>query len=511
MNITLNLKPHLSDPLLSPMPLHTDLLSGPLAGVTADALILPVRSDDAPAAFAEAFGDAVAAALADARTAKAAVTVLRGGDGPRRLVVVSVPEDAGLDGWRTAAAAGVKAARAVHAERIAVALGDPDPEVAAALVEGARLGAYRFDTYKTADAPPAFTLALHAETQDADALASTVAAADARAEATNVARDLVNLSPDEKVPAMLADRMAELGAAVGLRVEIWGMDRIRAEGFGGLLGVNRGSQDEARFVCIDHAPGGTEGDAPVVLVGKGVTFDTGGLSLKPTLGSMDKMKADMGGAAAVFGALHGAAVLGLPLRVVGLIPMTDNRPGERAVVPGDVLRMHGGTTVEVMNTDAEGRLILADALSYARALAPRLVVDVATLTGAQGVALGDRVAGLVVRMGDEALAETVRLAGEHTGDLAWPLPLFPHFKEQLKSPVADLSNVGGPMAGTITAAAFLEHFTREADGEPAYPWAHLDIARPSFLDAATGYRPVGGTGFGVRLLLRLLETMAEEG
>ena len=280
---------------------------------------------------------------------------------------------------------------------------------------------------------------------------------------------------------------------------------------GGLLGVNRGSQDEARFVWIEHEPDEARDAAPVVLVGKGVTFDTGGLSLKPTLGSMDKMKADMGGAAAVFGALYGAAELALPLRVIGLIPMTDNRPGERAVVPGDVLRMHGGTTVEVMNTDAEGRLILADALSYARSLAPRLVVDIATLTGAQGVALGDRVAGLVVRPGDEALAETVRQAGEETGDLAWPLPLFPHYKEQLKSPVADLSNVGGPLGGTITAAAFLEHFTRTDAGEPAYPWVHLDIARPSFLDAATGYRPVGGTGFGVRLLLRLLETMAEEG
>ena len=245
-----------------------------------------------------------------------------------------------------------------------------------------------------------------------------------------------------------------------------------------------------------------------MLVGKGVTFDTGGLSLKPTLGAMDKMKADMGGAAAVFGAILGAARLGLKLRVVALIPMTDNRPGGRAVVPGDVLRMHSGTTVEVMNTDAEGRLILADALSYARSLAPRLVIDVATLTGAQGVALGERVAGLVVRPGDEALAETVRAAGEATGDLAWPLPLFPHYAEQLKSAVADLSNVGGPMAGTITAAAFLDHFTRDADGEPAYPWAHLDIARPAFLDVAHGYRPVGGTGFGVRLLLHVLAGMA---
>ena len=493
------------------MPLHTDLISGPLARVAADALVLPLHGD-ASARFAEAFGDTLAAALADARTSKRPTTVLLGGDGPRRLVVVDVPDGPagaapGLDAWRIAAAAGVQAARAVHAERVVLALDGADLGVAGALVEGALLGAYRFDTYKTAPAPPAFTLALHAETADPAALVAALVAADARAEATNVARDLVNLSPDGKVPHLLAERMAELGEVLGLRVEIWDMDRIRQEGMGGLLGVNRGSLDEARFVVVEHEPDEAANAAPVVLVGKGVTFDTGGLSLKPTLGSMDKMKADMGGAAAVFGALYGAAQLGLPLRVVGLIPMTDNRPGGRAVVPGDVLRMHGGTTVEVMNTDAEGRLILADALSYARTLAPRLVVDVATLTGAQGVALGDRVAGLVVRPGDEALAETVRLAGEETGDLAWPLPLFPHFKEQLKSPVADLSNVGGPLAGTITAAAFLEHFTRTDSDEPAYPWVHLDIARPAFLDAATGYRPAGGTGFGVRLLLRLLETM----
>ena len=484
----------------------TDLVSGPLTGLDADALVLAVRGDDM--AFAEAFGGPFQTALGDARLSKQPAAVLRDGAGPRRLVVVVAEE--GADGWRVAAARGVQAAQAVHARRVVLALPDEaDAETAAALVEGARLGAYRFERYRTAEAPPAVVLGLHstADADDAEAIAEAVAAADARAAATSVARDLVNLSPDEKVPALLASRMRELAEAAGLRVDVWGPDRIAAEGMGGLLGVNRGSLDEARFVTIEHAPEGTEATAPVVLVGKGVTFDTGGLSLKPTLGSMDKMKADMGGAAAVFGAVLGAARLGLALRVVALIPMTDNRPGERAVVPGDVLRMHGGTTVEVMNTDAEGRLILADALSYARGLAPRLVVDVATLTGAQGVALGDRVAGLVVRPGDEALAETIRAAGAATGDLAWPLPLFPHYSELLKRPVADLSNVGGPLGGVLTAAAFLEHFTHASDGSPAYPWAHLDIARPAFLDKAVGYRPVGGTGFGVRLLLHVLGGM----
>ncbi len=231
------------------MPLHTDLVSGPLSSLGADALVLPVRGD-MPAGLSDAFGATVTAALEDARTSKKAVTVLRDGDGPMRLVVVSVGE--GMDAWRIAAAQGIQAARAVHARRITLALPDADAEdaadVAAAIVEGARLGAYRFDTYKTAEAPPAFTLQLHADGGDAEELDAAIVAADARAEATAIARDLVNLSPDEKVPAMLADRMAELAEVTGLHVEIWGMDRIRKEGFGGLLGVNRGSQDEARFV-----------------------------------------------------------------------------------------------------------------------------------------------------------------------------------------------------------------------------------------------------------------------
>ena len=256
-------------------------------------------------------------------------------------------------------------------------------------------------------------------------------------------------------------------------------------------------------MVLEWAPDGADGD-PVVLVGKTVTYDTGGLSLKPTKGSMDFMKADMAGGAAVAGALVGAARSGLPLRVIGLLPMSDNRPGGRAYAPGDVLTMHSGATVEVLNTDAEGRLLLADALSYARGLAPRWVLDAATLTGAQGIALGERVAAVISRMDDRDLADRVRQSGERTGDLSWPLPLYPHYRDQLKSDVADLKNVGGRMAGTITAAAFLETFPRDADDAPAYPWVHVDLARPAFLDNAYGYRPKGASGFGVRLLLDLL-------
>ncbi|MEM6286289.1 MAG: M17 family metallopeptidase, partial [Bacteroidota bacterium] len=339
---------------------------------------------------------------------------------------------------------------------------------------------------------------------EAEGAAEAVAAADHRAWATNWARDLVNLPPDAKMPAALADRVAEAASEMGVRVEVWDKARIEQEQMGGLLGVNRGSLDPPRFVTLEWAPAGTEADAPVVLVGKTVTYDTGGLSLKPTKDSMDKMKADMAGGAAVAGALVGAARLGLPVRVIGLLPMSDNRPGGRAYAPGDVLTMHSGATVEVMNTDAEGRLLLADALSHARSLSPRYVLDAATLTGAQGVALGERVAAVVARPDEQDLAGRVHEAGERTGDLAWPLPLYPHYREQLQSDTADMMNVGGRMAGTITAAAFLEAFTRDDEDEPAYPWVHVDLARPAFLDAPYGYRPKGATGFGVRLLLDLL-------
>ena len=481
----------------------TDLTQDPLARLDADLLVLPVEGDG-PEAWADAFGDAYRTARADAEAAKGSSVVIREGEGPRRLGVVFVGKQPGDERWRWAAAEAASVAARVGARRVVIAVpAGEGAETAAALVEGFRLGAYRYDAYRTADPKPAAALAVHTE---ADA-ANAVREADLRAEATNWARDLVNLPPDAKMPAALAERIAETASEAGLRVEVWDKVRIEEEKMGGLLGVNRGSLDPPRFVTLEWAPDGTEADAPVVLVGKTVTYDTGGLSLKPTKDSMDKMKADMAGGAAVAGALVGAARLGVPVRVIGLLPMSDNRPGGRAYAPGDVLTMHSGATVEVMNTDAEGRLLLADALSHARSLAPKWVLDAATLTGAQGIALGERVAAVVSRLGDEALAQRVHEAGDRTGDLAWPLPLYPHYRDQLKSDTADLSNVGGRMAGTITAAAFLETFTR-TDDEPAYPWVHVDLARPAFLDSPYGYRPKGASGFGVRLLLDLLAAEA---
>ncbi len=483
----------------------TTLVSGDLFAQPG-LLVLPVDGDG-PGAWRQALGPAFDTALADATAGKRPSLIVR--DDGSRVAVVAVGDEPGAERWRWAAASVAGAVAGLEIERVVLAVPPGHgAETAAALVEGFRLASYRFDTYRTEEAPTPPDLVVW--TESAEGVAAAVRQADVRADATAWARDLVNLPPDAKMPADLADRIAETATEAGVACDVWDKARIEGEGMGGLLGVNRGSLDPPRFVVLEWAPDGTEDQAPVVLVGKTVTYDTGGLSLKPTKDSMDKMKADMAGGAAVAAAVVGAARLGLEVRVVGLLPMSDNRPGGRAYAPGDVLTMHSGATVEVLNTDAEGRLLLADALSYARGLGPRWVLDAATLTGAQGVALGERVAAVVARDADRDLADRVHQAGDATGDLAWPLPLYPHYRDQLKSDVADLKNVGGSMAGTITAAAFLEAFTR-ADDEPAYPWVHVDLARPAFLDTAYGYRPKGASGFGVRLLLDLLAEEVEGG
>ncbi|MFV1980796.1 MAG: M17 family metallopeptidase, partial [Rhodothermia bacterium] len=268
----------------------------------------------------------------------------------------------------------------------------------------------------------------------------------------------------------------------------------------GLLAVNRGSEEPPTFTILEWNPENAQNERPIVLVGKGVVFDTGGLSLKPTLNSMDKMKYDMAGSAAVIGGIEAVARLGLPLHVIALVPATDNRPGKNAYVPSEVIQMHSGSTVEVLNTDAEGRMILADALSFAKSLDPELVIDIATLTGAQVVALGTLAAAILANgeATERGYLAALVDAGDRCGDRVAQLPLWDDYAELLKSDVADIKNVGNRHAGTITAAKFLEHFVD-------YPWVHLDIAGPAYADTAKGYRVKGGTGFGVRLFVEFLE------
>ena len=409
---------------------------------------------------------------------------------------------------RKAAAIGTKLARKTKATTVALCLPESgiDPESAGqSLVEGYMLAAYEYVEYKTRPVSRKTTterLVLHADLDEKSARRGAERGR-IEAEATMTARDLVNMSPHDKTPTLLGKIVERSGRKYGYEVSVWDKAEIEKEKMGGILGVNRGSLEPPVLIEMTWKPNKATNSHPVVLVGKGVVFDTGGLSLKPTKNSMDHMKADMAGAAAIIGAMEAIARLNVPLYVIGIIPATDNRPGQNAYVPGDVLRMHSGMTVEVLNTDAEGRLILADALSHAKLYRPEVVVDLATLTGAQVVALGSQVAA-VMTPADSGAAErldAVNKAAERSGDLVHPMPMHAHYADAIQSDVADIKNIGDREAGSITAAKFLEHFVD-------YPWIHVDMAGPSFLTKQLPYRPVGGTGFGVRLLTEFIRDYA---
>ena len=334
---------------------------------------------------------------------------------------------------------------------------------------------------------------------EGDGLAKAVKRGRIVGEAINLARDLANTPPAEKPPAAFAERAREVGKEAGISVDAWSFEKIRDEKFGGLLGVNAGSDEPPSFVILEHKKGG---DAPTLaLVGKGVTFDSGGLSIKPSA-SMEDMKSDMTGAAVVLATLQAIGRLDLPVNVVGYLAITENMTGGKAMKLGDVLTIRNGKTVEVLNTDAEGRLILADALSYAAESKPARILDLATLTGACMVALGTKIAGLFSN--DDAFAEDVLAASKRTGERAWRLPLDDDFKEGLKSQVADVKNVAGRWGGASTAAKFMEPFVDQI------PWVHLDIAGPSWADSDSSSRDSGGTGCFVRTLVSLIQHSLEK-
>lgn len=311
------------------------------------------------------------------------------------------------------------------------------------------------------------------------------------------ARDLVNEPVIHLTANQLAKEAQKAGEKYGFKVEVLNKKKIQSLKMGGLLAVNSGSQDPPTFTIMEHKPAKALNKKPIVLVGKGVVYDTGGLSLKPTAGSMDSMKSDMGGAAAVIGTMISVASAKLPLHIIGLTPATDNRPGEKAYTPGDVIKMYDGSTVEVLNTDAEGRMILADALAYAKKYKPELVIDLATLTGAAAVAIGKYG---IVAMGnaEDKEFEDLAVSGNNAYERIARFPFWDEYNDLLKSSIADQKNIGGREAGAITAGKFLEQFTD-------YPYVHLDIAGPAFLSADHGYRLRGGTGVGVRLLYDYLK------
>ena len=365
-----------------------------------------------------------------------------------------------------------------------------------AIAESIYLSNYQFLTYKSKKDGNSLQEGIVVSDQKANEV--HVERAFKVAKTVTIARDLVNEPVITLTAKALAEKAEDLGKEYGFKVEVFNKKQIQSLKMGGLLAVNSGSVDPPTFTIMEWKPKKAVNEKPYVLVGKGVVFDTGGLSLKPTPNSMDSMKSDMAGAAAVICAMCAVADLNLPIHVVALVPATDNRPGGNAYTPGDVITMYNGSTVEVLNTDAEGRMILADALSYASKYDPELVIDLATLTGAQIIAVGYQGCAMMGTAPAETKSAMAK-AGMRVYERTVELPLWEEYKDLLKSDIADMKNIGGPSAGSITAGKFLEAFTN-------YPWIHLDIAGPSWLSGADAYRSKNATGFGVRLLVEFLQS-----
>jgi leucyl aminopeptidase len=383
---------------------------------------------------------------------------------------------------------------------IAAFCGVAAPVFIKSLAEGFILKSYRFDVFKKKDEEKKVTLKEIAFVSTHQELSKLLAETKAICEGTFTARDLINLPSNHLNAEGLAEKAKQIAKAQKCKVQIFDKKKIEQLKMGGLLAVNKGSVNPPRFIVLEYLPPKSSKKLKkVLLVGKGVTFDTGGISIKPAAG-MGEMKSDMSGAAAVLATIETVAKLKLGVHVIAVVPTTDNMPSGTSTNPGDVITMMNGLTVEVDNTDAEGRLILGDALHYGiTTFQPDLTIDLATLTGACVIALGQWTAGMMTN--DEVSALALKKAGEATSERVWPMPLFEEYADQLKSAPADVKNVGGRPAGAITAAKFLEKFVS------GKPWIHLDIAGVAFMDAPIHYLPKEGAGYGVRLLTHYLKSI----
>jgi leucyl aminopeptidase len=433
----------------------------------------------------------------------------------KRVVLVGLgkKKDLRLDAVRQAMGHTVKRVRQAKAVTFHVAVpalaitGASPVDIAQAMTEGAILGCYQFTEYRSdnGDRPKeieAMTLIMSKKAQ-IKPLAEGIRRGMATAEATVYVRDLCNHPSNVMTPTRIANEAKAVAKEPGVTLKVLEQKDIEQLGMGALLGVARGSHEPPKFIILEYrgpARGNRRGarernQAPVVLVGKTITFDTGGISLKPAE-NMEQMKADMTGGAEVLATFRAAARLKLPLRLVGILPATENMPGGRAMKPGDIVKTLSGKTVEVQNTDAEGRLILADGLAFAQRYKPAALIDVATLTGACMVALGQFAVGMFGN--DDKLKEQVRKAGLRSGERVWEMPLWDEYFEQLRSDVADMRNIGGRGGGMITAALFLSKFVGDC------PWIHLDIASTDWSERERAYIPKGPTGIGTRLLIQCL-------
>ena len=427
----------------------------------------------------------------------------RGGIPARRLLLVGLGkrESAGAEAIRRASATAVKEAQRLQVSSVAIGLaGELTLETGAAaqaFAEGAELGGYRFLRYRSEPDPAhAFEVKqARVFTRSDGETAVGIRLGQVIAGGVALARDLVNGPGYSLTPPALGEEAVKLGKRLGLKVTVLDEAQLAEQGFGGILAVGKGSAHPPRFIIMEY--GRSEADKPTLcLVGKGLTFDSGGLSLKPPE-AMETMKSDMGGSAAVFGAMQVVAELKLPLHVVGLVAAAENMPSSDAYRPGDIVRTLSGKTIEVLNTDAEGRIILADALFYAQRYKPDAIVELSTLTGAVIIALGSHASGVMGT--SQQLVDRLRQAGDASGERVWQLPLWPEYQAMVKSEIADLKNLAGRPAGTITAGAFLAEFVGDI------PFAHIDIAGTAWVDRpAKPYDSHGGTGVGVRLLAEFL-------
>ncbi|GDX31472.1 putative cytosol aminopeptidase [Actinomycetes bacterium] len=476
-----------------------------------DALLVAVRpkgrtvevaSRGLTAALTKAVTDATGALGATGKSGE--VTKIGGlsGFNAQMIVAVGLGDPKAQDDLEAIRRAYGNAIRALGGLKKVAILADPQPAHLQATAMGAQLAAYSFTAFKSKtdpkSAPPAsIVLLLSGPGTAAQKLA--VAEVNIISSAVDLTRDLVNTPPNALPPIALAAAAKKAVTGLPVTVTIWDERALKRAGCGGILGVGQGSVNPPRLVKMVYAPRGAK--AHLAIVGKGITFDTGGISIKPAK-NMDEMKGDMAGAAAVISAVQAIAALGLKVKVTGWVPTAENMPSGTAQRPGDVITMHNGMTVEVLNTDAEGRLVLGDALALAAKEKPTLIIDVATLTGAQRVALGSRTAG--VMSNDDAARAQVCAAAEAGGEAMWPMPLPDDLLATLDSATADIANIGDGFGGMLSAGVFLKQFI--PDGQP---WVHLDIAGPAFNDKAPyGYTPKGGTGAAVRTFVQVAKGLA---
>lgn len=474
-------------------------------------LVLPVWSEDAlpeaAAAFDEKLGGLLSQIVAsDGFAAGVGETcvVYAGGDNTSRLLLLGLGKRDGfsLDRFRKALVKGARAVRSLKKSSFAIALPSTDTAALEPLVQNAaeaiELGLMQFNDFKKGEhfSVESATFLL-GEGADEAAAQTALEKAAALCRANARARALVNMPSNLKKPATIADTAVAVANEAGLRVEVWDEKKIQEEKMGALWGVGMGSLNGPRFIVMEYAPEGTENDAPVALVGKGMSFDSGGYSIKTSVG-MEEMKDDMAGAAVVIAAMSALKDLGVKKRVLGVVASAENMISGDAQRPGDIVIARDGTSIEVLNTDAEGRLILADALTWAGEQKPELIVDFATLTGAIGVALGQEGAGIFSN--DDTLSLGLEAAGIETGEKLWRFPMWEEYNDYMKGNVSDLKNISSAKgAGSTSAAVFLRHFVPKGT-----PWAHLDIASVSHVRDARLLTEHGATGFGVRMILNFL-------